>query len=299
MGDCIHNLRAILDPLMRSLIIIVGLCTIVRAQTFTTTVDQVVVPLTIHAERNRAADDLSAEDFRVFDDGRPVPIAAFGKVQQSVHVLLLLDTSRSMHASLSDVRSAADAVTAQLIPRDTVRIGTFSSSLHLSAPLSADEHRLIERMPLAPGANITALYDALVEGCGAFNDDMERRAIFVVSDGIDTASVASPREVVERAIASNVAIYAIGGKMMGRPPDSALRDITENTGGRYVYADTERLLATLVGSMIEELHHQYLLAFTPPLADGRLHSLRVTSRRPYVRIQARKQYLAPKTARPH
>lgn len=277
---------------------IVGLCTVVRAQTFTTTVDQVVVPVTIHAERDRAADDLSGEDFRVFDDGRPVPIAAFGKVQQSVHVLLLLDTSRSMLASLSDVRSAAEAVIAQLASSDTIRIGTFSSSLRLSPPLSAADHSLLARMPLAPGANMTALYDSLAEACGAFNDNMDRRAIFVVSDGIDTASVASPRTVIERAVASDVAIYAIGGKIVGRLPDAALRDITENTGGRYVHGDAARALPALLESMIEELHQQYLLAFTPPLADGRLHSLTVTTRRPYLRIQARKQYLAPKPTGP-
>lgn len=275
---------------------IAGLCTVVRAQTFTTTVDQVVVPLTVHAARDSAANDLSAEDFRVFDDGRPVPIAAFGKVQQSVHVLLLLDTSRSMLASLADVRAAADAVIAQLAPRDTIHIGTFSNVLRLSPPLSADEHRLTARMPLAPGANITALYDSLVEACGAFQDDMDRRAIFVVSDGIDTASDASPRTVIERAVAANVAIYAIGGSVVGRLPDAALRDITENTGGRYLGAASARELPTLLASMIEELHQQYLLAFTPPLADGRLHSLTVTTRRPNVRIQARKQYLAPKPA---
>ena len=277
---------------------IVGLCTVVRAQTFTTTVDQVVVPVTVHAERDRAADDLSAEDFRVFDDGRPVAIGAFGKIQQSVHVLLLLDTSRSMVASLSDVRAAADAVIAQLAARDTIRIGTFSNALRLSPPLSADEHRVVERMPLVPGANMTALYDSLVEACSAFHGEMDRRAIFVVSDGIDTASVASPRAVIERAVASNVAIYAIGGKLVGRLPDAALRDITENTGGRYVHGETTQAFPKLLASMIEELHQQYLLAFTPPLADGRLHSLTVTTRRPYVRIQARKQYLAPKPASP-
>lgn len=182
---------------------------------------------------------------------------------------------------------------ARAAPSDTLRIGTFSSSLRLSPPLSADEHRLLERMPLAPGANMTALYDSLVEGCGAFTDDMERRAIFVVSDGIDTSSIASPRAVIEHAAAANVAIYALGGKMVGRMPDAALRNIADATGGRYVHANTVAELPQLLRSMIEELHQQYLLAFTPPLADGRLHSLTVTTRQPYVRIQARKQYLAP------
>ena len=99
---------------MRSLVVIVGLCTVVSAQTFKSTVHQVAVPVTIHSELNEPLTDVRPDDFRVFDDGRPVPIVAFGRVRQSVHVLLLLDTSRSMAAVVdSEVRSAANAVIAQ------------------------------------------------------------------------------------------------------------------------------------------------------------------------------------------
>lgn len=57
---------------------------------------------------------------------------------------------------------------------------------------------------------MTILYDALLEGCGTFTNEMERRAIFVVSDGFDTASSASAVSVRERAAKSNIAIYAVG-----------------------------------------------------------------------------------------
>ena len=203
--------------------------------------------------------------------------------------------------SLSDVRAAADAVIVRLAPGDSVQVGTFSSSLRLSPPLSADDNQLAARLPLAPGANMTMLYDALVEGCSAFTGEMDRRAIFVVSDGMDTSSAASARSVRERAAETNVAIYAIGlssryierGKPVVRGPDPALRQIAEDTGGRYVYADTGRDVSRLFASMIEELHQQYMLGFTPTDADGRLHSLLVTIRRPNLEIRARKQYLAP------
>jgi Ca-activated chloride channel family protein len=244
---------------------------------------------------------LRREDFRVFDDGRLVPIVAFGKVRQPIHVILLLDTSRSMAESLSVVRSAAEAVIAQLAPDDSIRVGTFSSILRLSPPFSFVDRHLAARVPLVRAANMTALYDAIAEACDVFTTDMDRRTIFVVSDGTDTASAASARTVMQRAANANVAVYAVGvssrnterGKTTVRAPDSTLRDIAEDTGGRYVYAGGAQDFSSLFASMVDELHHQYILGFTPAHADGRLHSLVVTVRRPNTTVRARKHYVAP------
>ena len=116
---------------MRQLLIIIALCPLVHGQTFKTTLEQVAVPITIHRVPGNPAVDFGPEDFRVFDSGRSVPIVSFGKVRQSIHVLLLLDTSRSMIETLSQVRSAAVKVIAQLEPHDSIQVGTFSSVLRL------------------------------------------------------------------------------------------------------------------------------------------------------------------------
>jgi len=171
----------------------------------------------------------------------------------------------------------------------------------LSPPMSADDSELAARLALVPGANMTNLYDALVEGCSTFTSEMDRRAMFLVSDGTDTGSSASARIVMQRAAEANVAIHAIGlssrymerGKSIVRPPDSILREIAEDTGGQYVHAGTDGEFSELFKGMIEELHQHYMLGFTPAQADGRVHSLTVTTRRPNTRIRARKQYLAP------
>lgn len=286
---------------MRSLLVVVALCGSAHAQTFNATVDQVAVPVTITSEVSEPPVDFGPDDFRVFDAGQPVPIVTFGRVRQSVHLVLLLDVSRSMMQSLPEVSSVANAVIAQLAPDDSVQIGTFSGSLRFSPPLSAADNQVAARLPLVTGGNMTILYDALVEGCRAFTNEMDRRAIFVVSDGVDTSSSASARTVMQRAAETNVAIYAVGvssryverGKAIVRAPDVTLRQIAEDTGGRYVYAGSGGDLPRLFASMMEELHHQYVLGFTPAQADGRLHSLVVTTRRPNVRIRARKHYWAP------
>ena len=286
---------------LRFVIATAALWTVVHAQTFKVSVDQVVIPLTIVSERDEPIGELGPADFRVFDDGRPVEIGSFARFAQSIHVLLLLDTSGSMHQSLSEVRSAAAAVLAGLAAEDSVQIGSFSNFLRLSPALSARDRALLDRLSVVPGANITRLYDALVEGCGVFSGGAHRRVIFVVSDGMDTASTASARAVMDRAAEAYAAIYGVGlrsrymarGRQIVRMPDPALRQIAADTGGRYVDAENARDLAAIFRAMMDDVHQQYFLAFTPVRADGRLHSLAVTIKRPGLRVRARRQYSAP------
>jgi Ca-activated chloride channel family protein len=204
-------------------------------------------------------------------------------------------------SSLPEITSAAQAVIAQLRPDDSIRVGTFSDVLRLSPPLSAADSDLAARLAVVPGGNATTLFDALIEGCAAFSDDMTRRVIVVMSDGVDTASSASARAVMRRAAETNVAIYAVGvssrvisrGKPVARAPDSTLRNIAEDSGGRYVFAGTGSDFTPMFAAMIDELHQQYILGFTPAEADGRVHSLVVTTRRSNINVRARKHYLAP------
>jgi VWFA-related protein len=188
---------------------------------------------------------------------------------------------------------------------DTVRVGIFSSNLRLSPPFSAADEQLAARLAFVPGANLTILYDALVEGCSTFTGELGRRVIFVVSDGMDTASAASVSSVAQRAAETNVTIYAIGidsrtderGRTVKRAPQSSLRQIAEDTGGGYVYGGASRDFPRLFAAMMKELHQQYVLGFAPRHRDGRLHSLMVTTRQPGIRLRARKQYLAPQSPR--
>ena len=290
----------ILSSRLRPLVVVVVLCPTLTAQTFKSTVDHVAIPVTVQSDATEPVLNLQPGDFRVFDDGRAVPIVAVGRITPPLHVLLLLDTSRSMMQSLSEVTAAAEAVIKQLAPDDSFQIGTFSNSLRISPVFSADDRHVGTRLSLVPGAHMTTLYDALVEGCDVFTGE-KRRAIFVVSDGTDTASSASARAVMQRAAEMNVSIHAVGvagraparGKPVSRAPDPVLREIAEDSGGAYVNAGSGRDFSQLFAHMIEELRREYMLGFTPARADGRLHSVVVTTRRANVKVRARKQYLSP------
>ena len=284
---------------MRAVLAIAGV--LLSAQAFKSGIEEVAVSVTVHGRSSERVTDLRQTDFRILDDGRPVKIEVFGNARRPARIMLLLDTSASMSGSLARLQSAARAFLARLAPDDSVRLGTFSDHLRLSPTFVPASDESLARMPMSAGSNVTVLYGALVEACGAF-DDGEHRVIVVVSDGADTASIASERTVMQRATHAGVTIYAIGlnsrflerGRSVVRGPDPALRDIAEDSGGTYVFGEQSGDLTELLAPILDELHHEYILGFIPAQADGRIHSLVVRVTRPDVVVRARRHYLAHK-----
>jgi hypothetical protein len=87
--------------------------------------------------------------------------------------------------------------------------------------------------------------------------------------------------------------YVEGSRAVNRRPDPDLRVVAEETGGGYFEASNRQDLKEQVGRISEELHRQYLLAFSPSHADGRIHSLLVRVARPGAVAHARRSYRAP------
>jgi len=85
-----------------------------------------------------------------------------------------------------------------------------------------------------------------------------------------------------------------GGGCEGAGPDPSLKALTEVGGGGYFELKRASDLATTFARVADELHHQYLMAFTAPSKDGVLHRLDVKVRRSDVTVRARRGYIAPK-----
>jgi Ca-activated chloride channel homolog len=274
------------------------------AQTFRADIRAVAVFATVKDESGHLVTDLREPDFRVFDDGRPVTLALFDATPQPMDVVLLLDTSRSMAGSLTTLREAAGALLARLGPQDRTRVAAFSDVTMFGPAFSDDSQELMPQIPRTIGANMTRLYDALVEAVDAFDGSQRqtrRRVVVVLTDGADTASSANRDAVVTRAREADAMIYAIGlngvdvvrGRPVVRPPDRDLRHIAEETGGGYVEARGNNLSDQLE-RVVAELHGQYLLGFLSP-ADGRVHGLSVRVVRAGCTVHSRRSYLAPRT----
>jgi VWFA-related protein len=148
-----------------------------------------------------------------------------------------------------------------------------------------------------------------------------RNVILVLSDGKDSGPIGfrqkfvSQVEIIERARAEGVMIYAVGMRSRGnRPmqppgvgpgalgamlvadlPDPGLARVAEETGGGYIEIRLGEDLATAFARVADELHSQYLLGYAPPKRDGKIHEIDVRLlKQRSLKPRARKDYVAPK-----
>jgi Ca-activated chloride channel homolog len=151
----------------------------------------------------------------------------------------------------------------------------------------------------------TAIYDAIVDALPLVaRRSRQRAALLVISDGADTASNRTLREVRSLLLRSDAFVYAIAIDSPDRTPINtrvnadALREITNESGGRTEIVQTSSDLADATTRIAEELNSQYLLGFTSARgADGQFHSLRVRVTRGEYRVRARNGYVATPVGR--
>ena len=127
----------------------------------------------------------------------------------------------------------------------------------------------------------------------------QRAALLVISDGADTASTATLRELRSALLRSDTFVYAIAIDSPERQPintrvnAAALREITGESGGRTEIVQNSAQIEEAAARIAEELNSQYVLGYTPPRGpDGQYHSLRVRVSGSDNRVRARKGYVA-------
>jgi len=127
----------------------------------------------------------------------------------------------------------------------------------------------------------------------------ERAALLIISDGADTASNATLRDVRSALLRNDVFVYAIAidsadaKAINARVNVDALRDITNQSGGRTEVVRNSADLADATARIADELNSQYLIGYTSPKgADGAYHSIRVRVAGTDYRVRARNGYVA-------
>jgi Ca-activated chloride channel family protein len=148
--------------------------------------------------------------------------------------------------------------------------------------------------------NPTRLWDAVDTSMMELTDVDGRKVVLVFTDGDDTASRRGLGDVLDRARAEEVMIYAIGleseyfnGQRVVRSrPDRGLRRIADETGGGYFELKKTAELAPTFTRVAQELHSQYTLGFAPAALDGREHKLEVRLKNPGMNARARRSYIA-------
>jgi len=264
----------------------------------------------------RVVSGLVADDFRVFDDGRPQKIAYFGTESEPLDLLLLLDVSGSMHRHLELLATTARAALKQLYPTDRVGVMLFAKRATVREPLTQDLRAVEEEMhdavrhmeSLGSG---TAINAAIVEAAQYFAKQPVhgRRAVLIVTDNLSLNYRLPDAEVIRQLYAADAVLNGILIGKQKRPspprpgqyfnPDFTPSDVfklADQSGGEAIEAGK---IGDSFARMIERIRARYSIQYeAPPSEPGAFHRIHVEltadarARRHVATVRARAGYYA-------
>ena len=246
--------------------------------------DLVVLQVTVTDSRGRTVSGLDASAFTIFDDGQPQVLSVFRGDDVPATVGLVLDDSISMFAVRDLLIAGAVAFAGASHPGDEIFALAFNESVRAALPdgmpFTRDPsllRRALEGVVTTRGK--TALYDAIAAGVDyARAGSHQRKALVVVSDGGDNASVASFEGMLARTRASNVVIHSVLPNDDAAPDakPKVMRRLADETGGHMFTARTPRDIARVLSRVAIEVRRGYTLGFVPPTPpDTNVRTLRV------------------------
>jgi Ca-activated chloride channel homolog len=282
---------------------------------------------------------IQKEDIRLLEDGLAQEIFTFQReTDRPLSLAILVDVSASQQLTLEDEKDAASRFVNSVVhhAKDEVAIISFSGEATIDQGLTnrrANIQKALGRIEIVlppgyigPGVIIqgptqrptsdhdprlgtTAIWDAVWAVSEELFSDVakdKRRAIILITDGVDTSSRLKTDEAIKRAITAEVAVYAVG---IGDDTNfegikkSPLRKIAERTGGRAYFPKNNAELQASFAQIEQELRSQYLVAYSPSNKnhDGSYRKVEIELLNPELRKQKvvlnyRQGYFAKGTA---
>ena len=262
----------------------------------------VVLNATVFDSAGTAVSGLTQKQFRVLEDGVEQPLEFFEAESTPFAAVILLDTSGSMEQRVSLARSAAITFLQGLRPEDSAAIVKFDSKVETVQDFS-NSRDIVERIFDVKAYGMTVLNDAIYSAAAELSKRPEkRRAIIVLSDGMDTKSRRSSDSALRAALAANATIYTIDMSSMdtgGRDRmqnQSVLKNFAEKSGGLFVATPGGIAMRDAFRKIVEELGVQYTLGYQPANTkrDGKWRAIEIRVARPNLTIRTRKGYNAPR-----
>jgi Ca-activated chloride channel family protein len=170
------------------------------------------VTVTVTDPRGTYVTGLQKEDFKLFMDGQQRPIEFFRQdLNTPVSVGILVDTSGSMEPKIPQARAAIAQFLRDLNDRDDVFLFAFSSHPFLLQPFTMNHDLVMRRLALLHAYGQTALFDVVMQGLNMVQRGRyDKKALLVVTDGMDNTSAATVNEVIAQARREGVLVYSIG-----------------------------------------------------------------------------------------
>ena len=275
--------------------------------TFESGVEITSITATVTDHEGHPLLDLEREAFEVYEDGIKQTVTQFTHERVPIGLGVLLDISDSMFGKrIQDARAAVNRFLFQLLdPADEFFLVAFNHRARVLTGWTREQTDVEHALEALRPTGGTAIYDAIVESLPMLERrTRQRAALLVISDGADTASNATMREVRSALLRSDAFVYAIAIDSPERQPINtrvnvqALREITSESGGRTEVVRNSADLEEATARIADELNSQYVLGYTPlRAADGQFHSIRVRVAGTDDRVRARNGYVATPSTR--
>jgi Ca-activated chloride channel family protein len=266
---------------------------VVRVET-----DLVNILFTAIDRDKRFVTTLRQEDIRITEDGVPQDIFSFQReTDRPLSLVILIDVSISQQHTLLAEKAAARGFVNTVIRsgQDKAAVVSFTGEATLEQDLTGNAVRLQQAIdgvkivvpegyvgggivirgvppisdPEQPRPGSTAIWDAVWVTAGeilSITSDKARRAIILLTDGIDTSSRLERGEAIKRAVSADAVVYSVGigddVNFEGVYKD-VLRDLSERTGGRAFFPKAETDLSIAFAQIQQELRSEYWVAYSP------------------------------------
>ncbi len=260
------------------------------------------ITATVTDREGHLVTDLPRDAFEVYEDGERQVITQFTRARVPVGLGVLLDTSDSMFGKrIQDARAAVYRFLFDLLdPGDEFFVVGFNHQARTLTGWTHDTEDIRRALDAVRPTGGTAIYDAILEAMPMIDHrTRERAALLIISDGADTASTTTLRELRSALVRSDAFVYAIAidstdaQAINARINAETLREITGETGGRTEIVRNSAELSEATARIAEELNSQYILGYTSPKgSDGKYHSIRVKIGGADYRVRARNGYVA-------
>lgn len=270
--------------------------------TFRSGTRTVPVYASVFDANGRLMPGLEQADFELYDNGKKQALTIFDNKPIPFSAALTLDSSISMEMNLPFMQEAAVQFVTRLAPDDRCIVGFFNSKVTFSPALTSDRDSLISyiRNNMTRG-NSTRLWDGVDAAMDQLKDETARRVVIALTDGDDLgASSRGYGDVLERAQREDVMLYTIGiesryhngERWTVSRPGGSFRRLASETGGGFFQLEKSAELNSTFTRVVQELHSQYVLGFSPQTLDGKTHKLEVRLTTPGLKARARASYIA-------
>jgi Ca-activated chloride channel family protein len=284
-------------------------------------VNMINVPVTVRKPEGGFIKELKKDAFRIYEDGVPQEIVLFTQERLPTRIAIVLDISGSVQTAWGSIRHATKRFLEYLDPEDRFSLYTFNTQTRLRMDWGISRDRIDAVLGSIYCKDNTTLWDTIwAVSSTAFKGIEEKKAIIIMSDGLDNISTVSFEEALEAAIRSEAAVYIVSKTEAVRQlylyvksknniyanirpevfmsADLMLRKLARDTGGRVLYPNSFGQLDDIYEEVDEELRNQYTIGYISnnPVNDGSYRQIEVRVNAPGASVSARPGYYAPDEA---